>query len=112
MAKWAKAATSDEELVKLEQTVAFFRTYGAATVWTTSWRWSKLPGIAAQAGRQESGRGDRRDAGDARHREGSGRGGHHGTRAQYKYYLAYQMIAEQRAEREKARKAVKEGAGK
>jgi membrane-bound lytic murein transglycosylase MltF len=30
----------------------------------------------------------------------------------YKYYLAYQMIAEQRAEREKAKEAAKEGAGK
>jgi len=26
--KWAKAATSDEEIVKLEQTVEFFRKYG------------------------------------------------------------------------------------
>ena len=30
----------------------------------------------------------------------------------YKYYLAYQMIAEQREEREKAKKAIKEGAGR
>jgi len=30
----------------------------------------------------------------------------------YKYYLAYQMIEEQRAEREKAKEAVKQGAGK
>ena len=30
----------------------------------------------------------------------------------YKYYLAYQMIAEERADREKAKAAAKEGAGK
>jgi hypothetical protein len=30
----------------------------------------------------------------------------------YKYYLAYQMIEEERADREKAKAAAKEGAGK
>jgi membrane-bound lytic murein transglycosylase MltF len=30
----------------------------------------------------------------------------------YKYYLAYKMIEEQRAEREKVKEGVKEGAGK
>jgi membrane-bound lytic murein transglycosylase MltF len=30
----------------------------------------------------------------------------------YKYYLAYQMIEEERAERQKTKEAVKEGAGK
>ncbi len=30
----------------------------------------------------------------------------------YKYYLAYQMVAEQREEREKTKKAIQEGAGK
>jgi hypothetical protein len=30
----------------------------------------------------------------------------------YKYYLAYQMIEEERADREKAKAAIKEGTGK
>ncbi|HWT81787.1 MAG TPA: transporter substrate-binding domain-containing protein, partial [Candidatus Methylomirabilis sp.] len=82
--KWAKAATSEEELSKFERTVAFFRRYG--------FRYNMdyllmvgagLPGIAAQSGAQESPWGDRGDATDARHRQGDGGGRHPADGAQH-----------------------------
>jgi membrane-bound lytic murein transglycosylase MltF len=118
--KWAKEATSDEELVKFERTIEFFRMYGDR--YTVDYLLAIAQGYQESQLNQEAkspvgaigvmqvmpATGKDMAVGDITELEPNS----HYVSNIYKYYLAYQMVVEQRAEREKAREKAKEGAGK